>query len=143
MRVRHNEVMASVRCRPTSAAPWTCWRRICGSVFGTRLQALVAYGLDAPSDPPVVHSLGLVDRLTFDDLAACVPLTSNWHRRGLAVPLLLEVDEFRRTLDAFPLEYGEIIADHVLDHRQRSLCRRHRVGRRTPDARASSSPRAS
>jgi hypothetical protein len=82
-------------------------------VFGTRLQALVAYGLDAPADPPVVHSLGLVDRLSFEDLAACVPLATNWHRRGLPVPLLLEVEEFRRTLDAFPLEYGEIIAEHV------------------------------
>ena len=71
-------------------------------VFGTRLRALVAYGLDAPSDPPAVHSLGLVDRLTFEDLAACAPLASNWHRRGLAVPLLLEDAEFHRTLDVFP-----------------------------------------
>ncbi len=30
------------------------------------------------------------------------------------MPLLLERDEFRRTLDVFPLEYGEIIASHVV-----------------------------
>ena len=82
-------------------------------VFGTRLRSLVAYGLDTPADPPVLHSLGLVERLTFDDLAACAPLVASWHRRGLAVPLLLEETEFGRTLDVFPLEYGEIIAHHV------------------------------
>jgi hypothetical protein len=84
-----------------------------GRVFGSRLRGLVAYGLDTPSDPPRLHSLALVDRLAFDDLAACVPLAANWHRRGLAVPLLLEPEEFRRTLDVFPLEYGEILARHV------------------------------
>ncbi|HEX6973788.1 MAG TPA: hypothetical protein VF147_05265 [Vicinamibacterales bacterium] len=84
-----------------------------GRVFGTRLRGLVAYGLDTPSDPPLVHSLALVERLGFDDLAACAPLVRTWHRRGLAVPLLLEPEEFRRTLDVFPIEYGEIIARHV------------------------------
>lgn len=82
-------------------------------VFGARLRSLAAYGLEAPAEPRVLHSLALVDRLTFDDLAACVGLVANWHRRGLAVPLILEDEEFRRTLDVFPLEYGEIIADHV------------------------------
>lgn len=83
-------------------------------VFGTRLRALVAYGLDAPADPPVLHSVALVDRLGFEDLAACVPLAATWRRRGLAVPLLLEEEEFRRTLDVFPLEYGDIIDQHVV-----------------------------
>lgn len=84
-----------------------------GRVFGVRLHSLVAYGLDTPADPRAVHSLALVDRLTFEDLAACVPLVTHWRRRGLAVPLLLESEEFRRTLDVFPLEYSEIIARHV------------------------------
>lgn len=82
-------------------------------VFGSRLRGVVAYGLDTPGDPAVLHSLALVDRLGFEDLAACAPLAPAWHRRGLAVPLLLEDAEFRRTLDVFPLEYGEIIARHV------------------------------
>lgn len=82
-------------------------------IFGTRLRSLVAYGLDTPSEPRALHSLALVDRLTFEDLAASVPLTASWRRHGLAVPLLLEVEEFRRTLDVFPLEYGDIIARHV------------------------------
>jgi hypothetical protein len=87
-------------------------------VFGERLRSIVAYGLQhrapAEDDGAVLHTLALVDRLTFDDLAACVPLASTWHRQGLAVPLILGRDEFERSLDAFPLEYGDIIAHHVL-----------------------------
>jgi len=86
-----------------------------GRVFGTRLQTLAAYGLRAPSPAPrLVHSLALVDQLAFQDLAACAPLTAGWRRRSLAVPLILDRDEFLRTLDVFPLEYGDIIAHHVM-----------------------------
>jgi hypothetical protein len=35
-------------------------------------------------------------------------------KRGLAVPLILTQHEFSRTLDVFPLEYGDIIASHVV-----------------------------
>lgn len=84
-----------------------------GRVFGVRLYSVVAYGLGT-SDDEGLHSLALVERLTFEDLAACVPHVGGWRRRGLAVPLLLEREEFRRTLDVFPLEYGAIIHDHVL-----------------------------
>jgi hypothetical protein len=86
-----------------------------GRVFGKRLRAIVAYGLETPSPPPrLLHTLALVDRLSFDDLAKCVPQASGWRRRSLAVPLILELEEFLRTLDVFPLEYGNIIAHHVL-----------------------------
>ena len=86
-----------------------------GRVFGGRLRSVAAYGLETPAAPPrPLHTLALVDRLSFDDLAACVPLTSSWRRRSLAVPLILELEEFLRTLDVFPLEYGDIIAHHVI-----------------------------
>jgi len=85
-------------------------------VFGARLQTFAAYGLDAParggSGPRTLHTVALVEHLTFADLTACAPLTAGWHRRNLAVPLLLESEEFLRTLDVFPLEYDEIIHDH-------------------------------
>ena len=61
-----------------------------------------------------IRSIALVQSLDFEDLAACVPFSAGWAKRGLAVPLLLEREEFRRTLDVFPLEYGEIIATHVV-----------------------------
>jgi hypothetical protein len=81
-------------------------------IFGPRLQSLVAYG--APDDPDGVHTLALVDRLDFHDLTACAPRTGDWRRAGAAVPLLLSREEFLRTLDVFPVEYGGIIANHRL-----------------------------
>lgn len=82
-------------------------------IFGDRLRFVVAYGIRAPEDEEE-HALALVDRVTFDDLAACAPLVAGWRRRGLAAPLILTRDEFNRTLDVFPLEWGEIIAHHVV-----------------------------
>ncbi|MDQ3421443.1 MAG: hypothetical protein M3541_22180 [Acidobacteriota bacterium] len=82
-------------------------------IFGNRLHSVCAYGAAADTDADI-RSIALVQSLDFEDLAACVPLTAGWGNRGLAVPLLLERDEFRRTLDVFPLEYGEIIASHVV-----------------------------
>lgn len=86
-----------------------------GRVFGARLRSVVAYGLNTPAVPPrVLHTLALVDRLAFEDLTKCLPLAHGWRRRSLAVPLVLELEEFLRTLDVFPLEYGDIIAHHVV-----------------------------
>jgi hypothetical protein len=83
-------------------------------VFGARLHSVAAYGLDArEAHGGPLHAVALVERLTFEDLSACAPLAGSWERRGLDVPLLLERREFERTLDVFPIEYGEIIARHV------------------------------
>jgi len=80
-------------------------------IFGNRLHSVCAYGtIDEGAD---IRSIALVDRLAFEDLAACAPLARRWDAQALAVPLILERDEFTRTLDVFPLEYGEIIASHV------------------------------
>jgi hypothetical protein len=80
-------------------------------IFGNRLYSVCAYGEPA-GDEGDTRSIALVASLAFEDLAACVPLARAWDERGLAVPLILERDEFSRTLDVFPLEYGEIIAHH-------------------------------
>ena len=80
-------------------------------VFGDRLISLLSYG---EPDADGTHTMALVHELTFADLTKCVPLIPRWRRMGLATPLVLTHDEFRRTLDVFPLEYGEIIAHHVL-----------------------------
>ena len=37
---------------------------------------------------------------------------TRWERAHVATPLILPESEFRRSLDAFPLEYGEIIRAH-------------------------------
>jgi hypothetical protein len=84
------------------------------TVFGARLHSLVVYGLGAIDDDDELRTLGLVDRVMFDDLTRLMPFASDWHRRRLAVPLLLSAHEFARTLDVFPLEYGSIIASHIV-----------------------------
>src|SRR5262245_59172527 len=84
-------------------------------VFGERLESLVVYGPHADNggghDP--VHCLALVASLSAPDLAACADAWGTWRRHGLATPLILPSHEFHRSLDAFPLEYGEIIRAHV------------------------------
>jgi hypothetical protein len=78
--------------------------------FGARLHSLVAYaGHQADGS---VHSCAIVDGLGFRDLVACLPMTENWHHRGIAVPLMLASGEFERTIDIFPLEYSSILADY-------------------------------
>ena len=83
-------------------------------IFGPRLEAVVAYGRDRAPVP----SLALVSSLAIDDLNACAERAAAWRRAGAATPLLLTRHDFIRSLDAFPIEYGEIIANHVVVHGQ-------------------------
>lgn len=81
-------------------------------IFGARLRSLVAYpGNQADGS---VHSCAIVDGLVFRDLVSCLPQTESWHRRGIAVPLMLASGELERTVDIFPLEYSSIVADYVV-----------------------------
>ena len=94
-------------------------------ICGARLQSLVVYGRRADShrtreprrghgahEPAPVRTMAVVDALSASDLRACAALTASWHDRGLATPLMVAAHEFERSLDAFPLEFGAIIADH-------------------------------
>ena len=81
-------------------------------IFGARLQSLLTYGDVAQAEG--VHTVAFVDRLAFQDLTACAPRVADWRRAGVAAPLLLTRDEFLRTLDVFPVEYGGIIDNHQL-----------------------------
>jgi hypothetical protein len=83
------------------------------AIFGSRLRSVVAYGahLDGQTDAPV-NCLVLVDSLSIADLDGCAARATAWRRAGIATPLVLAVDEFRQSLDAFPLEYGEILRAH-------------------------------
>ncbi|MBM3781339.1 MAG: hypothetical protein FJW29_06640 [Acidobacteria bacterium] len=80
-------------------------------LFGTRLEAVVAYGRDRRGGQ---HSLVLVSSLTVDDLNALALASPRWRDAGIATPLVMPRDEFARSLDAFPLEYGEIIDTHTV-----------------------------
>jgi hypothetical protein len=75
-------------------------------VFGERFDALIAY---APE-----RGAAFASAITAADLDALSMLTDVWHRSGLATPLVLTSEEFRRSLDAFPLEYQAILDRHVV-----------------------------
>lgn len=83
------------------------------AVFGNRLTSVVAYGgpVDGHDAAPLT-SLALVASLSLGDLEACARRAPHWDRAAIATPLVIPVDEFRRSLDAFPLEFGEIIRSH-------------------------------
>jgi hypothetical protein len=84
-------------------------------IFADRLDAVVAYGQARNGLQPV---LALVRSLEFDDLNTCAARLRAWHKAGAATPLFLTTSDFERSLDAFPIEYGEIIASHqVLEGR--------------------------
>jgi hypothetical protein len=85
------------------------------NVFGNRLLAVVAYGplIDGSTNAPLT-CLALVRSLTADDLQACAQLTRKWSRAQIATPLIMPSQEFMRSLDTFPIEYGEIIRAHEL-----------------------------
>lgn len=84
-------------------------------IFAGRLLSVTAYG---PSFDEHVSSrltsVALVTTLTHEDLDACARLVRHWTRAGIATPLILPDEEFRRSLDTFPLEYAEMMASHVL-----------------------------
>lgn len=84
-------------------------------VFGDRLIAVATYGPHAEhaGHGSPVTCLALVRTLGRADLDACARASHAWHRHGAATPLILPEAEFRGSLDAFPLEYGEILRAHV------------------------------
>jgi hypothetical protein len=83
-------------------------------IFGDRLRSFVAYGVKTP-DPARSHAtMAVVDTLTAVDLQACARRVDRWEALDLKTPLLLQAGEFERSLDAFPFEFGAIMADHVL-----------------------------
>jgi hypothetical protein len=88
------------------------------AVFADRLEGVIVYGRHAgdghaqATDDDPVHTLVLVRGLEMDDLDACARRRPAWHRSRLATPLLVDRQEFARSLDVFPLEFGAIVARH-------------------------------
>jgi hypothetical protein len=90
------------------------------AIVTDRLRAVVVFGVHAddgharatPDQP--VRTLVLVDDLGLADLEACARRVGQWARAALATPLVIASDEFARSLDAFPIEFGAIIARHAV-----------------------------
>lgn len=87
-------------------------------IFGTRLKAVLVFGTHARPHPRTVkapvQTLALVETLDYAQLAGAAHQAAAWQASGLDMPLLLPLEEFRRSLDAFPLEYGDILAHHIV-----------------------------
>jgi len=81
-------------------------------LFGSRLKSVVAYrSVNGAAGP--TPTLAIVNSLTAEDLRGCASRVAGWHEAGLDTPLLVAEQEFERSLDAFPFEFGGILADHV------------------------------
>jgi hypothetical protein len=80
-------------------------------IFGARMEAVVAYG---GAEEHWSRTLALVSSLTMDDLSALAAAAPAWHARDIATPLVMPRLEFAQSLDAFPVEYGDIIDSHVV-----------------------------
>jgi hypothetical protein len=82
-------------------------------VFADRLRSVVAYGprVEGAEEAPLT-CMALVESCSIADLDGCARLAPHWERREVAIPLILPQEEFRRSLDAFPLEYEEIQRAH-------------------------------
>src|SRR4030095_454789 len=80
-------------------------------IFGERVHAGAAYGAAGASPAPW---LAIVQSIKAADLDECAARVASWHRAGCATPLLLTKEEFGGSLDAFPIEYGEILETHSL-----------------------------
>ena len=93
-------------------------------IFGSRLQSLVIYGQHArPAHDahghdhhaaPPTHTLAVIESIGAADLKACAGRVDAWHGAGLATPLLFAAHEFEQSLDAFPFEFGAILADYTV-----------------------------
>ena len=82
-------------------------------IFGPRLQSVVAYRT-RPDHADATATLVVVDEVSADDLRIFASHAAGWHDQGLETPLILAADEFARSLDVFPLEFGAILAEHLV-----------------------------
>jgi hypothetical protein len=100
----------------TPTAPWRTGATVLlhdlRALFGERLRSLVAFGPTVDGSDAPLTCLALVATLTASDLEACAARAHHWRREHLAIPLIIPEQEFRQSLDAFPLEYGEILRTH-------------------------------
>ena len=75
-------------------------------VLGARFVALIAYS--------AADAVLFGERIEAADLEALSALAGVWHHDDLATPLVITTSEFRRSLDAFPIEYQSMLDRHVL-----------------------------
>jgi hypothetical protein len=75
-------------------------------VFGDRFVGLVAAGQSA--------AVAFASAIGPDDLDALGSLAASWRREHVPTPVVITPDEFRRSLDTFPVEYQALIDSHTV-----------------------------
>src|ERR1051325_4520497 len=75
-------------------------------IFGDRFVSLVA--------SPAGAVAAFATTIGADDLDAIGSLASAWRHDGGALPLIVTVDEFTRSLDTFPIEFQTLLDNHVV-----------------------------
>src|SRR5262245_34385724 len=75
-------------------------------IFGDRFVSLVA----SPGGAAAAFAISIAA----DDLDAISALTEAWRRDSIALPLIVTVDEFARSLDTFPIEFQTLLDEHVV-----------------------------
>ena len=109
------------------------------SAFGDGLAAVVLYGSQAAPGATLHGSdfnvLVLTTRLGAADLAAAAPAVRAWREAGHPPPMTMTVDEWRRSVDVFPIDVADILARHrvlagvlpSLEHEVRPTDLRHQL----------------
>ena len=90
------------------------------AAYGSHLVSVVLYGSAAGGDHIQNRSdynvLVLVDALSASELAAASAVARAWNEAGNPPPMLMTVDEWRRSSDIFPMEYADILERHRILH---------------------------
>ncbi|MCS6925531.1 MAG: hypothetical protein NZ578_06475 [Candidatus Binatia bacterium] len=87
-------------------------------LLGAELLAVALYGSGAGSDFVTgmsdLNIVLVVKELRFEILQKLQPHMRAWHRRGFALPLLLDQEFLERSRDVFPMELHDIQEQHRL-----------------------------
>jgi hypothetical protein len=102
----YNVAMADLDLTPTARRRFERLAGDIARIFEARLVGVVATSQ--------TQSVVFAESVTSGDLDAAGALVETWHKDELDTPLLLTAAEFRRSLDAFPVEYRAIVDRHVV-----------------------------
>lgn len=83
------------------------------AALGNKLLSVILYGSAASGDYHGGYSdlniLGVTSRLGVAELALCEPVVRWWKQAGNPAPLLMTLEEVKRSSDCFPIEFHDMI----------------------------------